>query len=59
LFSILKSKEVILDDLRGILEYLAYELFGKDIEIRWNEDYFPFTDPSLELEIKFKVLVEN
>jgi len=50
---------VILDDLRGILEYLAYELFGKDIEIRWNEDYFPFTDPSLELEIKFKVLVEN
>jgi phenylalanyl-tRNA synthetase alpha chain len=25
-------------------------LFG-DVEMRWREDYFPFTQPSFELEI--------
>jgi phenylalanyl-tRNA synthetase alpha chain len=27
-------------------------LFG-DIEMRWNPDNFPFTDPSLELEVNY------
>lgn len=26
-------------------------LFGKDVEMRWASDYFPFTHPSFELEI--------
>lgn len=39
--------------LQSTLEGLAHHLFGKDIECRWSDDYFPFTDPSWELEIKF------
>jgi len=34
------------------LENLAKFLYG-DVEMRWSPDYFPFTDPSLELEIFF------
>jgi phenylalanyl-tRNA synthetase alpha chain len=32
------------------LENLARHVFG-DVEMRWNADYFPFTDPSFELEV--------
>ncbi|XP_064610356.1 phenylalanine--tRNA ligase, mitochondrial-like isoform X2 [Liolophura sinensis] len=39
--------------LKSTLEKLAVHLFGKDIEMRWVEAYFPFTHPSWELEIKF------
>jgi phenylalanyl-tRNA synthetase alpha subunit len=31
---------------------LARHLFG-DVEMRWREDYFPFTEPSFELDIFF------
>ena len=30
------------------------EFFGKDMEIRFRPSYFPFTEPSAELDIKFK-----
>jgi hypothetical protein len=33
---------------------LAKHLFG-DVECRWIDAYFPFTEPSFELEIFFKV----
>lgn len=39
-------------ELKGELESLARHLFG-DVEMRWVDAYFPFTDPSLELEIFF------
>lgn len=35
-----------------MLENLAKELFG-DVEMRWVDAYFPFTEPSTELEIFF------
>ena len=37
-------------DLKLVLERLARHVFG-DVEMRWNDDYFPFTDPSFELEV--------
>ena len=40
------------NDLKEGLEGLVRELFG-EVEMRWGEDYFPFTDPSFELEIHF------
>jgi len=40
------------DDLKNGLEGMVRELFG-DVEMRWGDDYFPFTDPSFELEIYF------
>ena len=41
-------------DLKKTLVNLVKELFGNDIEFRWNSCYFPFTHPSYELEIKFE-----
>jgi phenylalanyl-tRNA synthetase alpha chain len=42
---------MVLDDLKVQLEGLARHLFGSKVPMRWVEAYFPFTDPSLELEI--------
>jgi len=51
--TIKEKKIIIADDLKDILSGLARELFGNDIEMRWNNDYFPFTEPSFELEVLF------
>ncbi len=40
-------------NLRGTLEGMVRSVFGS-VECRWVEAYFPFTDPSLELEILFE-----
>ncbi|XP_057428334.1 phenylalanine--tRNA ligase, chloroplastic/mitochondrial-like isoform X1 [Lotus japonicus] len=40
-------------DLKKCLEGLACHLFGA-VEMRWVDTYFPFTNPSFELEIYFK-----
>ncbi|GMI70500.1 hypothetical protein like AT3G58140 [Hibiscus trionum] len=41
------------EDLKKSLEGLARHLFGA-VEMRWIDAYFPFTNPSYELEIYFK-----
>ena len=41
-------------DLKRTLVDLVKELFGNEMEFRWNSCYFPFTHPSYELEIKFE-----
>ncbi|KAL0662964.1 hypothetical protein Bca4012_099801 [Brassica carinata] len=41
------------EDLKKCLEGLARHLFGA-VEMRWVDTYFPFTEPSFELEIYFK-----
>ncbi|XP_010427722.1 PREDICTED: phenylalanine--tRNA ligase, chloroplastic/mitochondrial [Camelina sativa] len=41
------------EDLKKCLEGLARHLFGS-VEMRWVDTYFPFTNPSFELEIYFK-----
>jgi phenylalanyl-tRNA synthetase alpha chain len=45
--------EFCVSELKATLEGLARRLFGEQIECRWVEAYFPFTEPSLELEIFF------
>jgi phenylalanyl-tRNA synthetase alpha chain len=42
------------DDLKDHLEGMVQALFGPNIETRWVDAYFPFTDPSLELEVFFQ-----
>lgn len=39
-------------DLKSCLLGLATTLFGKDVEARWVDAYFPFTHPSWELEVQ-------
>lgn len=48
--SIKEAKEKSLNDLKEVLRRLAVHIFG-NVEMRFVNAYFPFTEPSLELEI--------
>ena len=48
------DKNVNFCHLKGVLINFIKEFFGKDMEIRFRPSYFPFTEPSAELDIKFK-----
>lgn len=49
-----KDKKVItLEDLKEVEAEMTKAIFGQDIEFRFLEDSFPFTDPSVQIEIKF------
>ncbi|MEO6873040.1 MAG: phenylalanine--tRNA ligase subunit alpha [Chthoniobacterales bacterium] len=43
-------------DLKGTLEYFLRELFGPDTVVRFRPHYFPFTEPSFEIDVKSKAL---
>ena len=45
------DKEVSFADLKQVLLYFARELFGEETEIRLRPSYFPFTEPSAEMDI--------
>lgn len=48
-----KDKQVITrDDLEKVLADTAKAIFGPDIKYRFNPDTFPYTDPSLEMEVE-------
>ena len=48
-----KSEKIItIDDLKAILTEIAQAIYGKDIKFRFNIDKFPYTDPSVEMEIE-------
>lgn len=46
------QKIITIKDLEEVLVKIAQAIFGKDIKYRFNEDTFPFTDPSIEMEIE-------
>ncbi|MFT8363217.1 MAG: phenylalanine--tRNA ligase subunit alpha [Sporolactobacillus sp.] len=43
--------EVRLSDLKGVLTVFAKHMFGADREIRLRPSFFPFTEPSVEMDI--------
>ncbi len=45
------DKHVTFADLRQTLLYFAREMFGPDTQIRLRPSYFPFTEPSAEMDI--------
>ncbi len=45
------DKNVSFADLREVLLYFAKEMFGPDTQIRLRPSYFPFTEPSAEMDI--------
>jgi len=52
-FLIPKSKKTIgIEDLQNVLADIAKAVFGPDIKYRFNKDTFPYTDPSLEMEVE-------
>ncbi len=47
---------VTLGDLKGTLEYFFRELFGADTKVRFRPHFFPFTEPSYELDVRAAAL---
>lgn len=45
------NENVSFADLKQTLFYFVKEMFGKDFEIRFRPSYFPFTEPSAEMDI--------
>lgn len=44
--------DVSLGDLKGTLEYFFHEMFGSETEVRFRPHFFPFTEPSFEIDVK-------
>ena len=49
------DKDVSFADLRQVLIYFAREMFGADTKIRLRPSYFPFTEPSAEMDISCNI----
>ncbi len=45
------DKSLTMADLRGTLEHFARQMFGEEAKIRLRTNYFPFTEPSAELDV--------
>ena len=45
------DKNITMADLKGTLELVAKTIFGEDREIRLRPSYFPFTEPSAEVDV--------
>lgn len=46
-----KERHVSLADLKGTLEIFVKKLIGKNCELRFRPSYFPFTEPSIEVDV--------
>lgn len=49
------DENVSFADLRQTLLFFAREMFGKDTKIRLRPSYFPFTEPSAEMDVSCKI----
>ncbi len=50
------AENVSVADLKGTLEYFFRELFGTGTRIRFRPHFFPFTEPSYEIDIQAEAL---
>ena len=46
-----KENNVSLADLKGTLEVFARKMLGKNLDLRFRPSYFPFTEPSYEVDV--------
>ena len=45
------DKYISFADLKGTLEYFVKRIFGNDVRMRFRPSFFPFTEPSAEVDI--------
>jgi phenylalanyl-tRNA synthetase alpha chain len=48
------NEDVCFSQLKDLIYKIIYALFGEDIELRFRPSYFPFTEPSAEVDILSK-----
>ena len=53
------DKNVSFSDLKGTLEYFAKEFFGNKVKTRFRPSYFPFTEPSAEMDVYWGLKTES
>ncbi|RWR05990.1 phenylalanine--tRNA ligase subunit alpha [Siminovitchia fortis] len=53
------DENITMGDLKGTLEVFAKKIFGADREIRLRPSFFPFTEPSVEMDISCKICRGN
>ena len=45
------DKGITMCDLKGVLEQFAHEIYGPDTKVRFRPSFFPFTEPSVEVDV--------
>jgi phenylalanyl-tRNA synthetase alpha chain len=45
------GRDVTMGDLKGVLTHFARQIFGPERKVRFRASYFPFTEPSAEMDI--------
>lgn len=48
---LLVDENITFADLKGTLDYFAKEMFGSDVKTKFRPHYFPFTEPSSEMDM--------
>jgi phenylalanyl-tRNA synthetase alpha chain len=48
---LLVDKNVTFADLKGVLTAFVHQLYGPEVSLRFRPSYFPFTEPSAEIDI--------
>lgn len=48
---LLIDERITFADLKGILMQFARKMFGADLDVRYRPSFFPFTEPSVEIDI--------
>ena len=49
---LLVDKGVTFADLKGVLTAFVHQMFGPEVGVRFRPSYFPFTEPSAEVDIE-------
>tara|TARA_B100000131_G_scaffold149371_1_gene145030 strand:+ start:1996 stop:3012 length:1017 start_codon:yes stop_codon:yes gene_type:complete len=53
------DENVSFADLKSTLDYFAKTMFGKDVKVRFRPSFFPFTEPSAEMDIYWGLETES
>lgn len=56
---LLVDKDVTFADLKGVLTVFVHEMFGKGTRLRFRASFFPFTEPSAEVDIQCVICKGN
>ena len=49
---LLVDKGITFADLKGVLTVFVHQMFGKETKLRFRPSFFPFTEPSAEIDIE-------
>tara|TARA_B000000565_G_C23537836_1_gene282455 strand:- start:84 stop:569 length:486 start_codon:yes stop_codon:yes gene_type:complete len=53
------DKDVSFSDLKKMIKYFVESIFGKEVKTRFRPSFFPFTEPSAEVDIYWGLKTES